>query len=185
MPCKSGFSLLELLVVMAILAILAGVAAPTFQSTFDHREGELAIRSLVAQISLARTSAIEHGTLVTVCPSQDGAGCSGNWSDGSIVFTDINGDRDVGEEDLLIRSSQTGLRGQLRWRAFQNRQYLQINPTGVMRHQSGNFTYCPADGDPRLARQLVVNGTGRIRLAVDSNGDGLREDSSGAPLRCD
>lgn len=185
MPCKNGLSLLELLMVMAILAILAGAAAPGFQSTLDNREGELALRTLTAQLSLARTSAIEHGSTVTVCPSQDGASCSGNWSDGSIVFTDLNGNQDIDEGDQLIRSSLIGLRGNLRWRAFQNRQYLQIDPTGFMRHQSGNFTYCPADGDARQARQLVVNATGRTRLAVDSNGDGLRENSSGQPLRCD
>lgn len=185
MPCKNGLSLLELLMVMAILAILAGAAAPGFQSTLDNREGELALRTLIAQLSLARTSAIERGSTVTICPSQDGVSCSGNWSHGSIVFADLNGNREIGDDDLLIRSSLTGLRGTLRWRAFQNRQYLQIDPTGFMRHQSGNFTYCPADSDARLARQLVVNATGRTRLAVDSDGDGLRENSSGQPLRCD
>jgi len=185
MPRKNGLSLLELLMVMALLTILAGLAAPGFQSTLDNREGELALRTLTTQLTLARTSAIEHGATVTVCPSLDGLGCSGTWSDGSIVFTDMDGDRGISEGDLLLRSSLTGLRGRLRWRAFQNRQYLQIDPTGVMRHQSGNFTYCPPDGDARLARQLVVNATGRTRLAIDSDDDGLREDSSGQPLRCD
>ena len=54
-----------------------------------------------------------------------------------------------------------------------------------MRYQSGNFTLCPASRDARLAQQLVVNSTGRTRSAQDRNGDGIREDSSGNPLRCD
>lgn len=185
MPRTFGFSLLELLMVMALLAILAAMAAPSFQSTWRSREGELVLRILATHLSLARATAIEYGTIVTICSSTDGLGCSGNWSNGSIVFTDINGDRTINEGDVLIRGNLTDINGKIQWRAFQNRSYLQIDPMGFMRYQSGNFTYCTADGDLRLARQLVVNTTGRTRLAIDTDGDGLREDSVGRPLRCD
>jgi len=72
----------------------------------------------------------------------------------------------------------------LQWRAFQSRPYLQIEPSGFMRHQSGNFTWCPASRNARFARQLVVNATGRVRLSQDTDGDGIHEDSAGNPLHC-
>src|SRR5690606_9757720 len=127
MPRTIGFSLLELLIVMALLAIFAGLAAPGFQSTLNSREGELLLRTLTTHLSLARTSALEHGAIVTVCPSQDGLTCSGNWNAGHIVFRDGNGDRTVNDDDLLIRSDLRNISGQIQWRAFQNRQYLQID----------------------------------------------------------
>lgn len=184
MPRTFGFSLLELLIVMALLGILASIGAPGFQAALRDREGELALRMLAAQLALARTTAIERGVRVTICPSADGLGCSDDWRSGSMVFTDLNGDRLVNPGDLLVRVNLTAISGSIQWRAFQSRQYLQIDPMGFMRNQSGNFTYCPVDGDARLARQLVVNATGRTRLAIDTDGDGLREDSSGQPLRC-
>ena len=180
-----GFSLLELLMVMVLLSILIAMAAPDLQSALTRSEGEVALRNLSSQLSSARSAAIEHGVTVTLCPSSDGSACSGTWSSGSIVFTDRNGDRNINTEDQLIRVSLTELNGHIQWRAFQNRQYLQIDAIGWMRYQSGNFTYCPANGDPYQARQLVVNSTGRTRLAQDTDGDGLREDANGQPLHCD
>lgn len=180
-----GFTLPEIITALAIVGILSSLAAPGLQALTEQKQGETTLRTLAEHLALARASAATYGQTVTFCRSADGLTCSGSWSDGSIVFTDRNADRLINQDDLLLRSQvTTALPGTIAWRAFQNRQYLQIEATGFMRYQSGNFLYCPHDRDPRDALQLIVNSTGRSRYAVDSNGDGIREDSSGKPLAC-
>ncbi len=180
-----GFTLTEIMTTLAIVGILSGLAAPGLQALTEQKQGETTLRTLAEHLALARASAASYGQTVTFCRSSDGRTCSGTWREGSIVFTDRNADRLINQDDLLLRSQLTpGLQGTIAWRAFQNRQYLQMEATGFMRYQSGNFLYCPQDGDPRAALQLIVNSTGRTRYAVDSNGDGIREDSGGSPLTC-
>ncbi len=181
----AGLTLFELLFTLLLLSILLAVALPDFGDLISHKRSDSNIRTLITSLELARTSAIVDNSLVTLCRSANGESCGGRWKDGILVFTDPNGNRKVDLQDRIIRYvTFPYLHGNLRWRAFQNRQYLQITPQGFTRYQNGNFTFCPDSGDLRHARQLILNRTGRIRQAGDSNGDGIREDSRGRPIRC-
>lgn len=181
-----GLTLLELLVCLLLVATLSAMSLPNIKDIVAHKQSDLVMRTLADAIALARTAAISGGTLVTLCKSADGMTCGGNWQDGVLLFSDRNGDRQVNQDDTIRRYfSFPDNGGTLRWRAFQNRQYLQITNQGFTRFQNGNFTYCPADKKPELARQLILNRTARGRFAVDSDGDGIREDSQGRPLICD
>ena len=55
---------------------------------------------------------------------------------------------------------------------------------GYTHFQNGNFVYCPADGDLRYARQLVINVQGRARTSQDVDHDGFVEDRLGRHLTC-
>lgn len=180
-----GLSLIELLVTLAVLAILLTLSLPGLGDRRGKIEGEKVMAELTAAISMARASAVDHNLMVTLCRSDDGLHCQGSWKDGSIIFTDENEDRIVnGNDRLLYRTSAMQIGGTLRFRSFRNRQYLQMTPRGFTNYQNGNFTYCPADGDPRLARQIIVSLSGRTRMARDLDGDGIVEDSRGNPLKC-
>lgn len=183
---SSGLTLLELMLMLFILAILLGVAMPDFRDLVQHKRSDVSIRTLVTAIELARTSAIVNNSLVTLCRSKTGEECGGKWEDGVLLFVDYDGDRKIDGDERIIRYfTFPELEGRLYWRAFQNRQYLQITPQGFTRYQNGNFTFCPQTGDLRHARQIILNRSGRIRHAQDSDGDGIREDSRGKPLRCE
>lgn len=182
---QGGFTLPEIIITLAIVGILSSLATPSLQTFTQQKEGETTMHVLADHLALARSSAASFGQTVTFCRSADGLTCSGSWSDGSIIFTDRNADRQINQDDQLLRSqSNAKLSGTVVWRAFQNRQYLRIEATGFMRYQSGNFTYCSEDSDARHARQLIVNSTGRARYALDADGDGIREGSNGQPLSC-
>lgn len=186
MQTDRGISLLELLIVLFLLSILFSLSLPGYQDIVEHGRGDAVLKKLAGAIQLARSSAITTGSLATLCRSADGEECGGQWQDGIIVFSDRNGDRVINQDDKLLRYitfPDSG--GTLRWRAFQNRQYLQITSQGFTRYQNGNFTYCSRNKAAAYARQLIINRTARMRYAVDSDGDGIREDSSGQPLRCD
>ena len=182
---STGLSLTELLVVLAILASLASISMPGLTALLRHRESESLMNLLGKTVRFARNAAITNGAVVTLCRSENGVECGGSWSQGMIVFIDADADRaiDPGQQVLVSHTLEPGT-AEIYWRAFRNRQYLQFTPLGSTNNQNGNFTICPGNGNPEFARQLIINRAGRSRLAVDSDGDGIVEDSRGRPVRC-
>ena len=97
-----GFSLIELMIVLAVLAITLGLAAPSFQSAISTNRIASAANEVTAAIQLARAEAIRSNRRVVLCRSDDLSACtagSGAWK-GWIVFIDADGSgqRDNGEE---------------------------------------------------------------------------------------
>ena len=186
MICNAGLTLLELILVIALLCVLMAATAPSLTGIIEQRRGDEVMKILREAIELARATAIGSGGFATLCRSRNGRTCGGRWEDGMIVFIDANGDRVPDGDNALVRVFQfPSASGSIRWRSFGNRQYLQMTAMGFTRDQNGNFSYCPNNGDIGLARQLIVNAAGRVREAVDSNDDGVREGSNGEPLHCD
>ena len=180
-----GYTLPELIITLFLLALLAGISLPDLSRYMDQRKGDITVRRLAQAVEFARVAAISSGGLVTLCRSRDGMVCGGEWREGVLIFTDRNGNRLVDQDDSILRHMTfPGSDGRIQWRAFRNRQYLQITKLGFTRFQNGNFTYCPAGGDPRMAHQIIVNRTARVRFAQDSDGDGIREDSRGRAIDC-
>lgn len=180
-----GVTLTELLFCLLILSILLSSGMPSLNSMVKNKRVDVSASKLRQTIELARNAAVTKNALVTLCRSQDGESCGGKWSDGILVFTDHDADRELDDEDEVFRyTSFHEHDGSIIWRAFQNKQYLQITPLGFTRYQNGNFTLCPRNNDVRFARQLIINRTARVRFAQDTDGDGIREDSQGRPIRC-
>lgn len=183
---RSGFTLVTLMLTLAIMATLMTLSLPGYRAMLAQHRGEQQLQTLRRALTSGRAAAIRRNRSVTVCPSRDGKSCSGTWSDGLLVFTDAAGDRRVNDDDRRLRSLQWDRGGgQLRWRAFGNRQYLHINALGQILHQNGNFTWCPPSGSASGAGQLIINRSGRVRAAIDRNGDGIVENSRGQPIDCD
>ncbi|MEX2367133.1 MAG: GspH/FimT family pseudopilin [Pseudohongiellaceae bacterium] len=182
----AGFSLTEILVSITIVVILLSTAMPDLSQWREKNATDQTIDELRGAISMTRSSAVTYNTIVTLCRSNDGEHCQGSWNDGSIIFIDHNADHVLnGDDRLLYRTSPISINGTITFNSFRNRQYLQMTPRGATNFQNGNFTYCPANGDLRLARQIIVSLSGRSRLARDLDGDGIAEDSQGRPLDCD
>ena len=91
---NAGVTLVELMVVVAIVATLMMIGIPSYKyvTTSSRVSGE--INSLLADMQFARSEAVKEGTPVTICTSTDKATCSGGnngWNTGWIVFSDLNG----------------------------------------------------------------------------------------------
>ncbi len=85
---QRGFTLLELVITMAVAAILLVIAIPSFQyiTTSNRISGE--INDLLGDMQFAKAEAIKEGQTVTICASTDEATCSGAaaWNTGWIIF---------------------------------------------------------------------------------------------------
>lgn len=186
MKPMTGLSLLELLISMGILSVLISISIPDFSELTESISGDVTLRKLASAVQLSKSAAISNNATVTLCRSADGFACGGLWQEGVIIFTDRNRDRVINEDDRLIRHiTFPNGNGHISFRAFQNKQALQLTSLGTTAYQNGNFTYCPFSGNHLFARQLIMNRTARLRFAQDKNGDGVREDSRGRPLQCD
>jgi type IV fimbrial biogenesis protein FimT len=85
-----GFTLMELLVTMTVVAILLAIAAPSFRYVTTANRATAEINALLSDVQLARGEAVKEGQFVTICASTDGATCAGTtaWASGWIVFSD-------------------------------------------------------------------------------------------------
>lgn len=104
MKTHSGFTLVELMIVLALVAILATIGVPSFTSFVINNRLTAQANELVSALNLARSEAIKRNRRVTVCRSNNGAGCGGTWNDGWIVFVDDGAAGLVDGTDELLRA---------------------------------------------------------------------------------
>jgi type IV fimbrial biogenesis protein FimT len=118
---QSGFTLMELLVTFAILAILLVVGMPSYRYITNSYRMSAEINGLLGDLQFARAEAIKEGQWVTICVSANGNTCSGatTWASGWIVFPNNSAN------SLTTPAAGTILRVQ---NAFQGRIPDTLNP---------------------------------------------------------
>lgn len=99
-----GFTLVEVVVVIALLGIVAAIAAPNFQDLLQSRRQLAARQDLMATLGQARSAAIAQNRLITVCGSGDGVRCDGQWGSGWLAFADLNDNQRLDAGEDVVRS---------------------------------------------------------------------------------
>lgn len=162
-----GFSLVEALVVMAVMVILAGIAVPSFAALMRETRLTAATNDLLGALLFARSESIKRKRRVTLCSSATQDECSGNpgWHRGWIVFEDGDGDGwRGGDESVLLMAPRQADSLRMVGNAGV-RDYISYVPTGETRLRSGalqmgTVTLCE-DG---AAKRIVIAATGRPRV---------------------
>lgn len=180
-----GFSLVEALISLAIASILMGSMIPSMSNILERNRATTNINWIVSAVNFTRHAAVVNRVTMTLCAPKLNDQCGGNWHGGLIIFSDRNKNARIDNTDNIIaRIQPPNGNGSIKWRAFRNRQYLQMTPAGHTNFQNGNFVYCPEDRNQKFARQIVVNIQGRTRLVHTRNEAGLPVDRYGKVLRC-
>ncbi len=175
---QSGFTIIELMITLFIAGILAAIAAPSFTSMIQDNRLVTQVNELQASIALTRSEAIQRNNNTTLCRSANNTACGGNWENGWIAFLDSDGDGNVdGEEIFLVHG---GVSGANTIRASSS-DILTYTANGLGSVGLDNtFIFCDDRDNPEThARGIVISSTGRARLAIDSDNNGIVEESSG------
>lgn len=166
-----GFTLLELIVVVAIAAILAGTGVPSMTSLVRSAKLTSATNDLFGSFMMARSEAVKRQSRVVVCKSSNGVTCAsaGGWEQGWIVFHDPNnnGARESSEHVVQYAqalSSDLHLSGNLNVS-----RYVSYSASGTAKLSSGAFqagtiTLCNVSRSASEARQIILNSSGRPRV---------------------
>lgn len=107
----AGFTLVELMVTLAVLAILIGVAMPSFTALTHRNRLTAAANELVGAMQTARMEAIRRNSRVVLCPTTTGTACADAGTDWSrlLVFVDrnVNSAYDAADpKEVLVRDAQ-------------------------------------------------------------------------------
>jgi type IV fimbrial biogenesis protein FimT len=185
MKKQTGFTLVELMVTLFIVAILAGVGVPALKTFMRSNQLVAASNELVSALHVARSESIKLNKKVTVCVSSNGITCLNNekWQKGWIVFVDTNGDRlgtgalcktDTSSDCILRRydavdGNQLSITGKLdsnnadiKWFTFTSRGMPKDGTTSV----SGKYSVCSYDDNNNVigSRAVVLGLSGRVRI---------------------
>lgn len=83
-----GLTLIELMVTIAVLAIVIAIAVPSFSTMIANNRALSTGEQLITAINYARAEAIKRGDRITLCGTTNGAACNGSWANDWIVVTD-------------------------------------------------------------------------------------------------
>lgn len=164
-PCRSGFTLLELVIVVTIGAIMVTMALPGFASLLESNRRATTSNLLVASLMHARSEAVTRRHPVSVCPIDATRSCRDDpdWNAGWMVFLDAGRQgRPDSDDDILRVVERPEGASRLRIGTTSGRRLVRYQPTGTAGGSNLTLSICSADSGEILGL-VVVNRTGRAR----------------------
>lgn len=178
-----GLSFIELLVTLAISAILASISLPNLKHFIARSEVTVTHELMRNAIHRTRMAAITQQKIIVLCPVDENA-CGDDWSEGLMIFSDSNNNRIIDDGDYLLERVDFNKKSlKVNWRASAGRGFLRYSPTGMAR-DFGRFSICHVSDDLTLSHGIVINRQGRLRSFIDRDGDGIVEDIDGKKPEC-
>lgn len=165
---QGGFSLVELMFGIALLAILIALAAPSFTRLINANRLTTMTDSFYTALILARNESLTRNAPMILCKSSDGATCvtTGDWQQGWILFedTDNDGAKHATDEPVLKRyeALQAGYTLTTAGATFSNS--LTYRPDGST-NGFDTFRLCDPDADATEGRSITISVVGRPRIS--------------------
>jgi type IV fimbrial biogenesis protein FimT len=171
--CKcGGYSLVELLLVLSIVAVLTAMAAPALTGIAASYRLYGAAEAFAQSLSLTRSEAIKRNARVVMCKSRTGLACEteSGWESGWLVFQDSNNDAQLGPAEVVILRHAALPEALAFTSNLPFSAYISYSALGAARYpsgalQMGRFTLCIKSPQPTSGRDFIVGSVGRPRVA--------------------
>jgi len=165
---------MEVLVAMTLIVILAAIGVISLRAFFFRTDETVMTQQLLRVIEFAQQEAKARHQAIIVCGSKDLNTCSSAWSEGQLVFADVNDDGVVSDKSQILAVLQAKTHsGVLHWRAFPYyHDYIAFYPSGLMRSDNASFWYCSEDGG-KPVWAIMLSKTGKARLESPYEGSDL------------
>ena len=160
-----GFTLIEIITTVATVAISLALLAPGWSDYTSRSRITTTANSLLHDLRFARSLAVTRQRKVTLCPSDDGALCSGDhrgWQRGYLLFIDTDGNKLRSADEELIRVADAK-KGGLRLHSTASRPAVRFRPDGAAWSTNTTFSVCLGDRT-QAYRAVVLYGSGRARV---------------------
>jgi type IV fimbrial biogenesis protein FimT len=186
-----GFNMIELIIAIAILAILIALAAPTFTSIINSNRLAAVSNEFLGTVQGARIEAVRRNARVVVCKSTNAdaaaptcSAAAGNWS-GWVAFVDDGGATPANARNGVLNAGETVLRADsvpdpmvlLASPAISATQTIVFRSDGLAHVADGSLlagrvSACLATGSPAENVRLFAIGSGSRMSISKSNGSG-------------
>lgn len=173
---QPGFTLIEIMIVLLIVAIALGLGTPALQNLVERTRTRTTMEDIVELLRLARLTAVEQMASVTVCASADGSTCSGAEADWSTQLIAFRPDPEDASQNKPIMSLNISDSISL----SHNKTYAGANGSGgyTLDFQANGWTpgdqaslfVCPENGNSRYAYRIFIAMSGKIRVQPYANG---------------
>lgn len=164
---QKGFTLVELLVTVAVLATLGNLAIPSMARAVSKWQRDGATRAIIDHLQLARSTAITSAKRVVMCNSTDGSTCAEatqkEWKHGWLIFQDDNANKELDASDKVIAVAGPAS-GVDSMRSSNGVRRFVFLPSGLMAAGMSSLVIIPRNG---LPMKIVVNRIGRLRLSEE------------------
>lgn len=154
----AGFTLIEAISTLAIVAILAGFATSSFSAGIYASRTGSGFSTLLASLTRAATEASRTEMDVILCPSIDGEYCSSDdhWENGWIAFQAIRPGNDrTMDEPIVFREGPLPSKVQLV--TSKGRTRLRFQPNGGNAGSNATFTFCDGRGQAKASAYALSN----------------------------
>lgn len=154
---QNGFTWIEILVVLAIVALLATLALPQYRGFVAKNKSEDIAEQIKRGIVFAREQAILRGQMIQLCPYDHDKNCGDDWSLGFRVMANdkVLSELQFFDARIFLKTFPQG-----------SEHLLQFSSAGVTQTQNGSFYYC----DPLFSQRVVFNQAGRAYITQDEAG---------------
>ncbi len=157
-----GFTMVELLITLAVAGIIAAIALPNFQNFIKDNRLKTRTSEMVSQLQLARSEAAKQKMRVTICTSTNGSACTAgtDWDKGWIVWTDKNSNAGIDPDSEILKTERESKQAVVINAGSDTLDYL---PDGTAITPGGGaiqFTFCD-DRTAESGRQITIALTGR------------------------